>query len=152
MKTFRQKSVSSGLIFALLTLVLFVFLNVPNLAYAQNPTSTFMDVCDDKPDLKTGVIQDPCGFDDLVELAEKILKFMIIIAIPLAALSFIWAGAIYITAEGSQSKIEKAHGIFKKTLIGFIFVLAAWVIVYTIGKALLDPGSTFFQILINTQP
>ncbi len=80
-----------------------------------------------------------CGWAELLELAQNIMNFMIAIAIPLSAIAFAWAGFLYLSSAGSEDKIKKAHGIFKKVAIGLFFVLAAWLIVWLIVSVLLKP-------------
>jgi hypothetical protein len=43
-----------------------------------------------------------------------------------------------LTASGEMGKIEEAKAIFGKVVIGFLFMLAAWLIVYAIEAAFLD--------------
>ncbi len=69
---------------------------------------------------------------------------MIALAIPLSAVAFAWAGFIYITAAGSEEKIKRAHSIFWKVAIGFLLVLGAWLIVFTITQ-FLAPGFSILQ-------
>lgn len=78
-----------------------------------------------------------CDFNALMELANRIISFILYISIPLAAISFSYAGYLYLSAAGDPSKIESAHKIFGNVLKGFIFVLSGWLIVYTITSALL---------------
>lgn len=80
----------------------------------------------------------PCDFNALMLLFNRVINFIFYISIPLAAISFSWAGYLYLSAAGNTSQIEKAHGIFKTVLIGFIFIISAWLIVYTITHTLLS--------------
>lgn len=80
-----------------------------------------------------------CDFNDLMELVQNFINFMIVIAIPLAAISFAWAGVLLMTAAGSEDKIKKAHSIFLKVGVGLVFVLTAWLVVYLITSTLLKP-------------
>ena len=80
----------------------------------------------------------PCDFNALMTMVNRFINFIFYISIPLAAISFSYAGYLYLSAAGDTGKITEAHKIFYKVLIGFIFVSAAWLIVYTIQKALLS--------------
>lgn len=80
----------------------------------------------------------PCDFNALMTLFNRVINFIFYISIPLAAISFSWAGYLYLSAAGNTGQIEKAHGIFKTVLIGFIFIISAWLIVYTINHTLLS--------------
>jgi hypothetical protein len=80
----------------------------------------------------------PCTFDHLMILAGNLIDFAFYLSIPLAAIGFTIAGFTYVTAVGSEAKISKAHGIFRKVGIGFIIVLGAWLIVATIVNTLVS--------------
>lgn len=80
----------------------------------------------------------PCDFNALMTLVNRFMSFIFYVSIPLAAISFSYAGYLYISAAGNSGKIESAHKIFGSVLVGFIFVSSAWLIVYTIQKAFLS--------------
>jgi len=73
-----------------------------------------------------------CTFDMLVQLAQNIIEFFITASPFVAAVAFAWAGWLYITAGGDKGQISKAHGIFTSVAVGFIIILAAWLIVKAI--------------------
>lgn len=78
-----------------------------------------------------------CGFADIIQLANNIINFLIIVSIPLAVITFMYAGFLYLTAGGNEGKIKQAHSIFWKVLWGFIIILTAWLIVELIINAFL---------------
>ncbi len=77
-----------------------------------------------------------CGFNDLITLVKNIIKWIIVIAPMLAALTFSYAGFLYITSGGNESKNKEAHEIFIATAWGLIIILAAWLIVNAILSGL----------------
>jgi len=77
---------------------------------------------------------DPCGWNDIVQLGQNILGFLIAFSVVIATLMFTYAGFLYLTAGGNPSRLEKAHKIFINVGVGFIFVLGAFLIV----KLILD--------------
>ena len=95
--------------------------------------------------------QHRCTFADLVRLGQNIINWLLYIAVFLAAVLLGWAGVLYMSAGGDESRVKLAHEIFKNVLIGFIIALAAWLIVYTITTALLKPDSDI-QLLENPGP
>ena len=97
-------------------LVLFSLFLLPSVSFSQSQIVT----CDD------------CGYEDLLNTFQSILNFIIYAAGVVAVIMFVWAGFIYITAGGSPGKLSEAHDIFKNTLIGFVFVLASWLIISSI--------------------
>jgi hypothetical protein len=80
-----------------------------------------------------------CQLCFLLELVNNVIRFLIVdVATPIAALSFAVAGIMYLTAAGNTGQIARAHSIFKKVVIGFILILAAWLLIDTVMKYLVQ--------------
>lgn len=93
----------------------------------------------------TGVTKaqtEPCEFKHAIELVQSVINFIIVIAAPIAAIMFAYAGWLYITAGGDTGKVSKAHSIFWTVFVGFVIMLSAWLIVKYIGDALAEPKFT----------
>lgn len=89
-------------------------------------------------------VQDKCTYQDLIILAQTVIKFLIFsLAAPIAAIMFAYAGFTYITNGGNESKIKQAHDIFLYVFWGLIIALAAWLVVNFILEFLLGANSTF---------
>lgn len=67
----------------------------------------------------------PIDSDNLGELIQLIMRFLIFMAIAIAPLLYIAAGFILITAGGSPDSIKKAKDIFVWTTVGFVIILLA---------------------------
>lgn len=81
-----------------------------------------------------------CGYYDLLKLVNNIINWIITISAPVAAGVFAWAGIKYMTTGISDQKAA-AKKMLQNVFFGFIFILAAWIIVTTITKAFLkDPS------------
>jgi len=77
-----------------------------------------------------GVGEDPCEFKHLVILVNNIINdLLLMVAIPLAAVMFMYAGYKMITAGGVESKITEAKKIIWGVLWGLLFAFGAWVLV-----------------------
>lgn len=76
-----------------------------------------------------GTKANPCGYEQFIELVDNVIGYAIAIAFPIAAIMFAYAGFLYLTAAGNTGQIKQAHSIFINVAIGFIFVLAAWLII-----------------------
>lgn len=98
----------------LIPVLVFILLTLPLVTLAQGIVPC------DGPD---------CGFEDLMVLASKVVDFLVLISIPLAAIAFAWAGFMYMSSGGDPGKISRAHGIFLKVGIGLILVLGSYLIV-----------------------
>ena len=79
-----------------------------------------------------------CGFVNLVNLAQAIIDFIIVISIPISAGLFIYAGFLYVTAVNDSGKVSQAKLIFKTVAIGFTIILSGWLIVYAIITGLVN--------------
>jgi len=78
-----------------------------------------------------------CGFCDLFQLAQNSINFAVEFSVIVATVMFVYAGVLYFSASAKPDNIKKAHGIFWKVFIGFVLILAAWLIVDIIMKTLL---------------
>lgn len=75
----------------------------------------------------------PCTFEKLLLMINRVINFFIyIIAGPIIALTFAYAGFLMVTSGGNPSKKDEAKGIMGKAIIGFVLLLAAWLIVKTV--------------------
>jgi len=91
-----------------------------------------------------GTASDPCTFAKLIELAKNLINALVILSTFLATAAFAYAGLLLLTSGGSEGQRDKAKDVFKKVLKGYLWILGAWLLVYTITSALLNPG---FSIL-----
>jgi hypothetical protein len=99
--------------------VVFAFC-VPFLASAQLPS---LIVCDPVDPAK------PCNFSSLITLANTIIEVLIILGTTVFSIMFMYAGFLYLTANGNTGQISKAHGLFWNTIIGFVIMLLAWALI-----------------------
>lgn len=78
-------------------------------------------------------VAEDCRFEHFITLAKNVMNFLLfVIAVPLAAISFAWAGWLYLSAAGNESKVQEAHKIFGYVVLGLAIALAAWLIVNAI--------------------
>ncbi len=87
-----------------------------------------------------GTTDNPCTFNSLIVLAQNLINDLIIISTLLATAAFAYAGFLLLTSGGSETIKTKAKGIFIKVLIGYLWILGAWLLVYTITSVLLNEG------------
>ena len=86
-----------------------------------------------------GGATDPCTFGHLVTLAQNVINALILFSTFLAVASFAYAGFLLLTSGGNEQKKNQAKEVFRKVLIGYLWILGAWLLVYTI-TSLLAPG------------
>ncbi len=85
-----------------------------------------------------GQDDDTCRFRDFAVLIQQVISFLAFyIAAPLATLAIMYAGFKYLTSMDKPGPREEAKKILQNVLIGFFFVLGAWLIIDTILDVLL---------------
>ena len=125
---FQNREAISWAMFACLAIVLLVILMSPYFAFAQIPKR--LVPCD-------GV---DCNVCHIAQLAQNALNLGIYIAVFLSAVLFAYAGWLYMTA-GGESGVEKGKEIFLNVAIGLSLILASWLIVDLIMKALVNESA-----------
>lgn len=75
--------------------------------------------------LAQGNFQNPLKFPTLATFLNALLDVVIIIGIPVVTLAIIYAGFLFISAQGSDDKITKAKTIFFWVIIGALIILGA---------------------------
>ena len=72
-----------------------------------------------------GAFCNPLSFDTLSEFLIAILNVVILIAFPIIVLFLIYAGFLFVSAQGNEEKIKLAKRIFLWTVIGALLILGA---------------------------
>ena len=88
-----------------------------------------------------------CGFSDLINMINTIITYLIYIAMPLAAISFAYAGWLYLSAGDKPANISKAKTIFIDVGIGIFLVIASWLIFKLIETTFLNTGAGYSTYL-----
>lgn len=87
-----------------------------------------------------GEFSDPCGWREFVNLGQRFINYLILLIIPLATVTFAWAGFTILTAGGNAGQVQKGKEMFSKVAIGIAWALAAWLVINTILNALVGDG------------
>jgi len=91
-----------------------------------------------------------CTLCHFWKLGSNVLNFLVYgLAIPATILLFVFAGLVFLTSAGNESRIKKAREIFTNTLIGIFIVLVSWLVISTIIKQVANPGTSTGQIIRN---
>ena len=118
----------------LIALVLFVFIAIPFSVNAQgivNCGKTDMNDANGNP-----TVSNPCDFDDFLNLVVKLYNYLLVIIIPIATISILYAGVLYMVYSTNEGKRKEAHGIITSAVWGLALALAGYVIVTSIFKLL----------------
>lgn len=87
-----------------------------------------------------------CGFNDLIILANIIIKFLMIdVAVPLAALGIMWAGGNLIVNQNKEGAWTEAKESFWNIGIGFGIMLGSFVLLKLIFFTFLSTDQINFM-------
>ncbi len=81
------------------------------------------------------VLQNPLNsnFSTIPGFIAGALKVMVMVALPIITLFFVYAGFMFIMAQGNTGKLADARRNFMYVIIGALLILGAWVIATLIG-------------------
>jgi len=99
---------------------------LPDLLQAQGLVPT--DLCDGRT----------CSACHIVELANRLIKWLIGIVMMLFAVLAVWAGFNLVTSGGNPTALTEAKGRFTNAFIGLLIVLSAWLIVDTLMRGIVN--------------
>lgn len=116
----------------------FVILIVPAIA-----SGITLIPCENK--VVAGKVTDSCGFDDIMKLANNIVRFLMIdIVMPLIAIGFMYIGARLILYQNKKAEWDAAKGSFENLAIGFGYILGFYVLVkFVLSQFLKEDFTTF---------
>lgn len=81
-----------------------------------------------------------CDFKALIMLIKVGMQDLVLIATLLAVIVFLLAGIKLLTSGGNEGALKEARSMLWKVVLGYVWILAGWVIVYTITSVLLKSG------------
>jgi hypothetical protein len=135
-KKYRVLSIISKYSFA----IVFMFaLIIPFAFIGAAPSTT------DAPGVNINAkIQNPLGdnMDTVPKFIEAIINIVLIVGIPLLVLAIIYAGFLFVKAQGNSGELEIAKRTLLYTVIGGALLLGAFVIANAIGKTVDEIKST----------
>lgn len=82
---------------------------------------------------KTELVNPVSAAGSIPQFIELVLKAVVMIALPIITLFFVYAGFKFIMAQGNPTKLQEAKWNLLFSVIGAILILGAWVIATLIG-------------------
>jgi hypothetical protein len=92
-----------------------------------------------------------CGFEELIQVVNALLEWAMLGLASTATIMFVYAGFLYMSAQGDTNQLKRAHGIFRVVLIGFVIILLAYLLVQEFLKYFMDPSSSNIYKLLNNK-
>lgn len=78
----------------------------------------------------------PCDIEAFIEWIQKIIRFLLIISIPIGVLFIVYGAFVIITAAGSQERFGLGKKIITASVIGVAIAFGAWLIITIINRIL----------------
>lgn len=117
----------------------FAFASIPLLTFG----ATGLVPCDGGGD-------NPCDFNQLIIMANNIIKFLLFdVAIPLAVLGFMFAGAMLVIGSNKEGEWTKAKERFENIGIGFFIILGSFIFVKLVLYSFLNTEAGFSAFLLQ---
>ncbi len=82
-----------------------------------------------------------CQSCHVVALTNNIIGWLVLILGTIAAIVIVYAGVKLVTSAGNQGAMEDAKSLITNIIIGYVIVLAGWLIIDYVMKVLVDEGS-----------
>jgi hypothetical protein len=89
-----------------------------------------------------GVTSPACDFNQLIILANRVIKFLLYLAIPLVMGMILYTGYLYLTANGDTGQLEKAKKMFIPVIIGMFWIGASYIVIYTVLDTFLSTNTS----------
>lgn len=77
----------------------------------------------------TTSLTNPLKSDSIVDFLLTIIEVILVFAVPIIVLFIMYAGFLYVTAAGDESKIKKAHSALTWAIVGGVIVLGSKLII-----------------------
>lgn len=82
-----------------------------------------------------------CNFCTFIQMVSVIISWLFGFLVLVAVLLIVFAGFKLVVSAGNPSAMTAAKGMISNVIIGFVIVMAAWLIVDTLMKTLANPGA-----------
>ena len=100
------------------------------------------------PGQKTTLVN-PITAKTITDFLIKIVDIVLVFMMPLIIFFIMYAGFLFVTARGNESKVTTARSALLYAIIGGVLVLGAHVIIQAICGTVSEFGSQTFQCNIN---
>ena len=84
-----------------------------------------------------------CHFEDLIELIKNGVQDLILLSTLIVVVASVFIGFKLLTSGGNESAYTESKTMAWKVVKGYVWILAGWVIVYTITSAVLKSDFNF---------
>lgn len=121
------------------TLLLVILLPIVASAAVVNGTDLGLLPCDG--------VKVPCDFVAFAGLINNIINAFLGISVSVAAITFSIAGGKMLFNPSAPAKRAEAIEMFRKTVIGMLIILGAWIVIHAVVGALINSDTNALRFL-----
>ncbi len=77
-------------------------------------------------------LENPLGNTTIIGLLTRVLDVVVQISLPIIVLFLVYAGFLFISAQGNEDKLNTAKKVFLWTIIGAVIILGSSVLLHAI--------------------
>lgn len=145
MKKLKEKKYRIlGNILKFVPVLILGFILLSNVTFAITcPDGTIADTCPPAGVTIEGKIANPLGSSgpqDIPDFIKAVVKIVLVVGIPLLALAIIYAGFLFVKAQGNPEELTKAKNALLYAVIGGALLLGAFVIANAIQSTVTEIG------------
>ncbi len=96
-----------------------------------------------KPLIVCDGVVNKCDIADFMTLIKNGIHDLVLLSTFLVVIILVWVGFKLLTSGGNEKAWTESKKMLWKVVLGYIWILAAWLVVYTITSVLLKPGFSF---------
>ena len=81
-----------------------------------------------------------CSYGDLITLIKNVINDLVILSTFVVIAALVFLGVKLLTSGEKANALKEVKDLFGKVIVGYFFIIAGWLIVYTITSVLFRPG------------
>lgn len=97
-------------------------------------------------------LENPLGYNSIAQFLAAVLDAVVLIAFPFLVLALVYAGFLFVMAQGNESKLSEARRTFIWVLLGALLVLGAKALAAAINATVTELRSREGVWLPNEHP
>lgn len=91
----------------------------------------------------------PLGYSAFFKMIQNVLTDSLVFAVVVAVLLISYAGFLFVVSPASPDGVSKGRAVLTSTVIGFVIVISAWLIVNELISVFTTGSISSFTALLN---
>lgn len=95
------------------------------------------------------VFSNPLASNTTIALLSGFVHALVYVGVPLAALYLVYAGFLFVSAQGDGGKLTQAKSTFMHGIAGVVVLLGAWTFITALGETLASLSAAALLIVLG---